>query len=445
MQRLAYLILVCLVLVAAACQARPAATAGSTALPATATPTMPATTTAMATPTATPTRLTPATPAATASPAPTATPPDLGYLDVLLHQELADFDGVSSYTIADLKTGRRITHNPDVAISGMSLVKIAILVETYRALDEAPTALETRMISETAVLSGNYTANLLLERIAGQPDPFLGAMTLTQSMHRLGLSNTFIAVPYDHVPEGAYLPTYLTPANSRADITTIPDPYMQTTTGDLAELLTMIYRCAAGEGGMLLERYPQQITPAECQAILEIMQQNRIGSLVEDGVPDGVPIAHKHGWIGDTHGDAAIVFSPGGAYVFVIALHHPGWLEWGVSAPLIGRLSRLVYRHFNDAAAYPPAVLAQPPAITPQPTATATPNLPMALVAHTGGAGLTLRSEPGGSEVTVLPEGTALYLLETGPSNANGTVWRHVRTPGGLEGWVGADYLVLQP
>jgi hypothetical protein len=352
---------------------------------------------------------------------------------------------VSSYYVADLITGQAISRNADVAISGMSLVKIAILVETYRALDEAPTLAETRMISETAVLSGNYTANLLLERIAGQPDPFAGAAVVTQSLHRLGLFNTFIAVPYDHLAESGYLSTYLTPANGRSDITTAPDPFMQTTTGDLGRLLAMIYHCAFEGGGPLVELYPAELDREECQAILAIMRQNHIDNLIEAGVPDEVPIAHKHGWIGDTHGDAGIVFSAGGDYVVVFALHHPGWLEWGLSAPLIGRLSSLAYDHFNDPAAYPPAILAAAPAVTPQPTPTATPDLPLARVVNTQGVGLTLRSAPGGAEVTVLAEGSAVYLRNVEPAIVDGITWRAVLTAAGQEGWVGADYLAPPP
>lgn len=59
---------------------------------------------------------------------------------------------------------------------------------------------------------------------------------------------------------------------------------------------------------------------------------------------------HKHGWIDDTHGDAAVVFSPGGAYVLVTVMHGPDWLNFEQSAPLIGEISRTVYNYFNPQA-----------------------------------------------------------------------------------------------
>jgi hypothetical protein len=81
--------------------------------------------------------------------------------------------------------------------------------------------------------------------------------------------------------------------------------------------------------------------------MLDVMSHNRIGSLIEMGVPADVRVAHKHGWIDDTHGDAAVVFSPGGTYILVVVLHNPVWLEFSESEPLIEEMSRTVYNYFN--------------------------------------------------------------------------------------------------
>ncbi len=162
-------------------------------------------------------------------------------------------------------------------------------------------------------------------------------------MRRIGLVNTFMATPYD---EDRPPPHIVTPANSRRDVNTEPDPYMQTTPLDMGLLLEMIYQGARG-GGTLIAAYPGQITPEECQAMLELMKSNRIGSLIEKGLPEGTPLAHKHGWIGDTHADAGIVFSPGGDYVLVVFLYQQGWLQWERSAPLIASISHVTYNYFN--------------------------------------------------------------------------------------------------
>lgn len=77
------------------------------------------------------------------------------------------------------------------------------------------------------------------------------------------------------------------------------------------------------------------------------MTQNDIGSLIQEGVPAQIPIAHRHGWMADTHGDAGIVYSPGGDYVIVQFLYKPNWLEWEVSSPLLANMSRATYNYFN--------------------------------------------------------------------------------------------------
>jgi len=268
--------------------------------------------------------------------------PGLWMMEQMIQGIMADFPGLYSIYIKDLATGEEYADDADVAYAGMSIIKIAIMMETYRHLDGPPDLETTKLLTETMTLSGNFTANLLL-RYIGDGDAYEGARRLTESMRYLGLVNTFMATPYDE----DVLPQHIsTPANQRTDVNTNPDPFMQTTPQDMGRLLEMIYQCAKG-GGTLIAAYPDEITPEECQAMLDIMSQNRIGALIEAGVPEGTRVAHKHGWVGDTHGDAGIVFSPGGDYVLCVYLYHKDWLEWDISSPLIARVSEATYNYFN--------------------------------------------------------------------------------------------------
>ena len=122
---------------------------------------------------------------------------------------------------------------------------------------------------------------------------------------------------------------------------------MQTTAEEMGQLLSMIYYCTQG-GGALIAAYPDQLTPEECQLLLDTMVLNTEGNLIRFGVPETVSVAHKHGWAYNTHGDAGIVFSPGGDYVIVQYLYqNSDWLNAGVSFPLLRELSRSVYNFFN--------------------------------------------------------------------------------------------------
>lgn len=81
---------------------------------------------------------------------------------------------------------------------------------------------------------------------------------------------------------------------------------------------------------------------------------DRIGVLIQGGLPDGARIAHKHGWITEndgyihTIGDSAIVYSPRGHYVLSIFMHHPVQLVWESANLLFAKLSNAVYNYYNQ-------------------------------------------------------------------------------------------------
>ena len=91
---------------------------------------------------------------------------------------------------------------------------------------------------------------------------------------------------------------------------------------------------------------------------------------------------------------------------------------------------------------FPPTVTATPD--IPQPTVTATAVVCRAIIEGTSGNGLTLRTEPGGDEITVLPDGSVLTVLEDEPVEVNGFIWRKVRVVGGDEGWVAEQFLTIR-
>ncbi len=265
-----------------------------------------------------------------------------------LEGQLDAFSGVGSVFIMDLQTGEELGVNADVAMSGLSILKILIFVEAYRALDGPPDTFTQGLFEDTAIRSSNYAANLLLHVIAGQNNTYEGAAIITESARRLGLVNTFMAIPYTANPVPSRPSTYVTPANSRPDLITRPDTAMQTTAEEMGTLLGMIYHCAHG-GGALLAVYPNDITPGECQAIIDLMIRNEEGNLIRFGVPEDVPVSHKHGWDFVTHGDAGIVLSPGGDFVIVEYVTQPDsdWLPYEIGFPILREIARATYNYFN--------------------------------------------------------------------------------------------------
>ena len=269
---------------------------------------------------------------------------DLRLLRQLLDERLDDHPGlIPGIFIKDLRSGEELTINGHVPFSGLSVLKIGVLEEVYRSLDRPPGPETTKLISETMTESGNFTANLLLRDIIGHGDAYEGAEEVTDSMKRLGLLNTFMGAPYDEKDVGSQV---VTDANSQTDVSTEPDPFIQTTPLDVGLLLEMIYQCTEG-GGALILNYRSSVTPTECREMVDWMTANPMDSLIARGVPAGTQVAHKHGWTSDTHADAGLVYSPGRDYVLVVFLYRDGWLEWDEGASLIADISTATYNYFN--------------------------------------------------------------------------------------------------
>jgi hypothetical protein len=271
---------------------------------------------------------------------------DMRALEDLLRARLEQFPGIASVFLHHVPSGEEAAVNADVAYAGMSTMKILILSELYRKLDQPPGIETTKLITETMSQSGNFTANLLLKKI-GDGDADAGVRTLNQSLRKLGLQNSFMATPYDR--KYVTPPKVVTEANSRTDLNTHPDPYIQTTPRDIALGLEMLVSCSQG-GGTLIAAYGNQYTPAECQQALDFIALNEVKALIAEGVPEGAKVIHKHGYAADTHGDVAVIWGPDGPYALSVFLYRPPWLEWELSRATMRDVSQAVWNYFSTAA-----------------------------------------------------------------------------------------------
>ncbi len=288
-----------------------------------------------------------------------APPPGEQNLAILLQQIIDEsgFDGVVGLYLLNLQTGaeihfvrddgRDIPVPPDVAFTASSTIKIPIMISVFRyyrsQLDERVEAQLVNMLK----LSENPPADALMAAL----DETRGPLVVTENMRALGLENTFLAgYFYDGAP---LLKLYRTPANQRSDVNTSPDIYNQTTPAEMGSLLADLYTCAHANGGTLLAAFPGEITPEGCQQMIDLLARDKIGVLIEAGVPEGTRVAHKHGWISGPNGvvqnisDAGIVYTPGGDYVLSIYTYHPREAIWNQVSSLIARLSQAVYNYYN--------------------------------------------------------------------------------------------------
>ncbi|MBI5354163.1 MAG: serine hydrolase [Chloroflexi bacterium] len=286
--------------------------------------------------------------------------PTIETLTIQLKQivTVSNFDGLIGFYMMDLQSGQEIhftmdnkqeiSSDPDVAYTASSTIKVPIvtsyLINHGSTLDPATSNIISRVLGK----SDNTATDLILEAI----DKGNGPLIVTQNMETLGLKSTYIG-GFFYIGAPNLLPNRLTPGNQRTDVFTDPDPYSQTTPSEMGALLADLYQCSKNNGGALMAAFPDKVTPDTCQMMIDFMAQDKLGSLIQGGVPDGTLVPHKHGYVPGYDGvvhdtsDAGIVYTPGGNFVLSIYSYHPVNNIWDNINPLIGNLAKAVYNYFN--------------------------------------------------------------------------------------------------
>jgi hypothetical protein len=299
-----------------------------------------------------------------------------------LEARLAEFPGVTSILVKDLDSGEVIYDaNNDYVLSGMSLVKIGIMVEVYRYYrGEVDAQTHQELLDMLGSESCNPCANRLMATVGGGSAQ-AGAQKVTNTMRRLGLTNFYLCAPFRVVErwddEGgvAQRGRVIWAADAASslwlteDKTPRYDPCVKATPREMANLLDMIYQCAHDEG-LLRDAYPNIFAPQVCQDMIDIMAANDLRNMLGAGIPAEAKLAHKHGFAGydvpwgDTRAEVGIVLprrqavgttAPGTSWLisFYIWDDTP-WLNFGLVQPLFRDVSNMLYNYFNPGEPYWP-------------------------------------------------------------------------------------------
>jgi beta-lactamase class A len=288
-------------------------------------------------------------------------PPTLDNLASLLYTDIRQhqFTGTVHIYVGDLQTGEALDiamHNGEVfpvndgiAFSGMSTIKIAVMTAFFRYQNEQPTADELLLLNGIFAESANAYTDLILGIIGARQagGGLVGANMVSDTMAELGLPNTYIAGLLDTL--GAITTPRNTPGNSRTDVDLNPDLYNQTSADDMGRLLVMIYECTEGRG-MLIETFPNDFTPEECQLMIDLIATNEVGPIFVSGGSPGAEVIHKHGWDLiplNNVADAAFVFSPKVNYVMTIYVHRDEPVPFDNANRLIVSLATAVSNYFS--------------------------------------------------------------------------------------------------
>lgn len=286
--------------------------------------------------------------------------PSMDNLGILMKQLVnqSGFDGTIGLYMLDLQSGQEVhlglssgselPVDPDIAFTASSTIKIPILVSYFIQNGAQPVPEDVdRKIVNMIHKSDNVASDAVMAELGTETGP----LVVTEHLRKLGLSSTFMAGFF--YPGAPLLQRFTTPANQRTDVFTDPDIYNQTTPSEMGILLEDIYQCSETGGGALVAAFPDKMNRDVCGQIISYLVADKIGVLLEAGVPEGTQVAHKHGWVPDTDGvvrnfsDAGIVYTPGGDFVLSIYTHHPVQVVFDNANQLFASLTQAAYNYFN--------------------------------------------------------------------------------------------------
>ncbi|MEI8166749.1 MAG: serine hydrolase [Chloroflexales bacterium] len=268
--------------------------------------------------------------------------------------------GVVGFHLTDLATGESVGFNDRSVFAGASTIKVAIMLNAYINLAKFTPA-QSRWISEMIRNSDNIAANNLLAAAAGGKGAtppteyaFKGAEQLSALLQKdLGLRHTYLYVPFETTD---YITIYKPKFRCGPKGPVGEKPYTQmgaclrAEPASMASLYQMIDQCANGTG-LLLDKFKSLNAP-RCQEMLDWLAKNDDTSRMVAGIPKGVRVEHKSGWIEDLQADNGIVRSPNGAYILSIYYYRAltgGRVFWADEemAPVVAAFSRLAYTAYN--------------------------------------------------------------------------------------------------
>jgi len=292
-----------------------------------------------------------------------------------LEERLSEFPGVTSILVKDLDSDDVIYEaNVDYVLSGMSIVKIGIMVEVYRHFGgQVDAQTHQELVDMLGSESCNPCANRLLATVGGG-SARVGAERVTQTMRRLGLSNFYLCAPF-RVVDLWQDTGELIWAKNELFMIPLADPEVprydrcvRATPREMANLVEMIHACTQDKG-LLRDAYPNIFKPQACEEMIDIMAANDLRNMLGSGIPSETKLAHKHGFSGydvpwgDTRGEVGIAFSPGANWLVSFYIwQDTAWINWGINQPLYRDVSNMLYNYFSpDEPFWPLPPWAPPP------------------------------------------------------------------------------------
>jgi beta-lactamase class A len=246
-----------------------------------------------------------------------------------LHRLVLNFPASSAVEVMDLSTGYHVGYNAAAAMPAASTIKVPVMVEVFRQLEEGRFDLDRRVTlldSDKDYGSGDlcdepagstYSVDELLSKMIDISDNtatnmlirLVGLRNINREMYDLGLQHTRL--------EG-----YV-----RTDTWSVRQA-LESSPADMVHLLAMMAK-------------RELVDDWSSNEMISILEDDQINTLLPEPLPEGVAIAHKTGSFFDTLNDVGIVYGDAPYVIAVMTTHLPS-LDMGRT--FIRTLSLLTFR-----------------------------------------------------------------------------------------------------
>lgn len=211
-----------------------------------------------------------------------------------------------AFEILDLSSGLAAGYNADASMPAASTIKVAVMVEVFKRLEDGDFSLDRRVTLEgrdkddgsgdlcDAADGSSYSVSELLERMIDVSDNtaanmlirLVGRQNINRDMRALGLRHTHLA------------------SSIRTQGWAIRDE-LRSSPSDMVRLLAL----------MAKRRLVDEWSSNE---MISILEDDQFNTLLPAPLPEDVLVAHKTGSLFDTLNDVGIVYANGAPYVVAV-------------------------------------------------------------------------------------------------------------------------------
>lgn len=232
----------------------------------------------------------------------------------------------------DAQTHNYVSIRGDEAFKTASIIKIPILIELFRQIDQGLTFIRKEVPFERYQLASG-SGSLQYKPVGGHYSlDYLSTIMIQNS------DNTATNIILDEVGGSDAL-------NSVMKLWGIQNGHMENWLPDLTgtnymspkDYATMLYNIDN----------PAFLTSTSRDKILDYMSHIKHRNLIKYGVPEGSKVAHKTGDIGEMVGDAAIITLPNGNKYIVVGMVERPWNSYKAK-DIIREASRITFDYFRN-------------------------------------------------------------------------------------------------